>query len=244
MKNKYVIITGASRGIGNALAVKFASQGYNLILTCHNNMDMLNKLCHNLEKKYSIFCHGYKCDASSFESITSLFENINNLIPDTDILINNAGISYVGLLQDMSMEQWNNVINTNLNSVFYMCRSIIPHFIHNKYGRIINISSVWGEQGASCETAYSASKAGINGLTKALAKELAPSGIQVNAVSFGAIDTEMNSFLSAAEKEVLEEEIPFGRMATPKEAASFVYSLAHSELYLTGQIISFNGGWF
>lgn len=244
MKNKYVIITGASRGIGNAIAEKFASQGYNLILTCNNNIELLNKLCGQLEKKYSVLCYGFKCDGGSSESVASLFDNIKKLIPDIDIVINNAGISHMGLLQDMSNEQWENVITSNLTSVFYMCRSIIPHFVHNKYGRIINISSVWGEQGASCEAAYSASKAGINGLTKALAKELAPSGIQVNAIAFGAIDTEMNSFLSDNEKKVLEEEIPFGRMATPEEAASFVYQLAHSEPYLTGQIISFNGGWF
>ncbi|MBD5137493.1 MAG: SDR family oxidoreductase [Lachnospiraceae bacterium] len=244
MKNKYVIITGASRGIGNAIAEKFASQGYNLILTCNNNIELLNKLCGQLEKKYSVLCYGFKCDGGSSESVASLFDNIKKLIPDIDIVINNAGISHMGLLQDMSNEQWENVITSNLTSVFYMCRSIIPHFVHNKYGRIINISSVWGEQGASCEAAYSASKAGINGLTKALAKELAPSGIQVNAIAFGAIDTEMNSFLSDDEKKVLEEEIPFGRMATPQEAASFVYQLAHSEPYLTGQIISFNGGWF
>lgn len=244
MKNRYVIITGASRGIGNAIAEKFASQGYNLILTCNYNIEMLNKLCGQLEKKYSVLCYGFKCDGGSSESVASMFDNIKKLIPDIDIVINNAGISYMGLLQDMSNEQWENVITSNLTSVFYMCRSIIPYFVHNKYGRIINISSVWGEQGASCEAAYSASKAGINGLTKALAKELAPSGIQVNAVAFGAIDTEMNSFLSDDEKKVLEEEIPFGRMATPEEAASFVYQLAHSEPYLTGQIISFNGGWF
>ncbi|MDE5781430.1 MAG: SDR family NAD(P)-dependent oxidoreductase [Lachnospiraceae bacterium] len=244
MKNKYVIITGASRGIGNAIAEKFASQGYNLILTCNINIELLNKLCGQLEKKYSVLCYGFKCDGGSSESVASLFDNIKKLIPDIDIVINNAGISHMGLLQDMSNEQWENVITSNLTSVFYMCRSIIPHFVHNKYGRIINISSVWGEQGASCEAAYSASKAGINGLTKALAKELAPSGIQVNAIAFGAIDTEMNSFLSDNEKKVLEEEIPFGRMATPQEAASFVYQLAHSEPYLTGQIISFNGGWY
>lgn len=244
MKNKYVIITGASRGIGNAIAEKFASHGYNLILTCNNNIELLNKLCGQLEKKYSVLCYGFKCDGGSSESVASLFDNIKKLIPDIDIVINNAGISHMGLLQDMSNEQWENVITSNLTSVFYMCRSIIPHFVHNKYGRIINISSVWGEQGASCEAAYSASKAGINGLTKALAKELALSGIQVNAIAFGAIDTEMNSFLSDNEKKVLEEEIPFGRMATPQEAASFVYQLAHSEPYLTGQIISFNGGWF
>lgn len=244
MKNKYVIITGASRGIGSAIAEKFASHGYNLILTCNNNIELLNKLCGQLEKKYSVLCYGFKCDGGSSESVASLFDNIKKLIPDIDIVINNAGISHMGLLQDMSNEQWENVITSNLTSVFYMCRSIIHHFVHNKYGRIINISSVWGEQGASCEAAYSASKAGINGLTKALAKELAPSGIQVNAIAFGAIDTEMNSFLSYDEKKVLEEEIPFGRMATPEEAASFVYQLAHSEPYLTGQIISFNGGWF
>lgn len=244
MNNKYAIITGASRGIGHAIAKEFASNGYSLILTCRNNIDKLNAICHKLESEYSIDCRGFKCDGGLSESVSCLFKDINDILPQADILINNAGISYLGLLQDMDDNQWNEVISSNLSSVFYMCRGIIPHFLKNKYGRIINISSVWGERGASCEAAYSASKSGINGLTKALAKELAPSGIQVNAVSMGAVDTEMNSFLSPDERKALEDEIPFGRMASPKEAAAFVYRLSLSELYLTGQVISFNGGWF
>ncbi len=160
-----------------------------------------------------------------------------------DVIVNNAGISHIGLLTDMKKEEWNQVISSNLTSVFHICRFFVPGMISVQAGRIINVSSVWGNVGASLEVAYSASKGGINAFTKALAKELAPSHICVNAIAFGAVDTEMNQFLSKQEKEALLEEIPACRMATVREAAEMIYALAASPEYLTGQVITMDGGW-
>lgn len=160
-----------------------------------------------------------------------------------DVLVNNAGISYVGLLTDMSEEDWNRVISSNLTSVFNCCSLAIPEMVRKKSGKIINISSVWGNVGASCEVAYSASKGGMNAFTKALAKELAPSNIQVNAIACGAIDTEMNSLLTDEELSELKNEIPAGRLGRAEEVADLVYQLSRDNTYLTGQIIGLDGGW-
>lgn len=160
-----------------------------------------------------------------------------------DLVINNAGISYIGLLQDMTPEEWDRIVRTNLTSVFNCSKLAIPHMLEQKSGKILNISSVWGNVGASCEVAYSATKGGINSFTRALAKELAPSNVQVNAVACGAIDTDMNHFLEKEELEALKEEIPAGRLAKPEEVAQLLLQLARSDSYLTGQIIGFDGGW-
>ena len=172
-----------------------------------------------------------------------IWDKIQEMDLKIDILVNNAGISHIGLLQDMSYEEWKNLIDINLGSVFTMCRHAIPFMQKEGHGKIVNISSVWGNTGASCEVAYSASKGGINSFTRALAKELAPCNIQVNAVAFGAIDTDMNQFLSMEEREHLIQEIPAGYIASPEEAAQFISSLTDCGTYLTGQVISFDGGW-
>ena len=181
-------------------------------------------------------------DASNYAEISGLADELiaQNIMPD--ILINNAGISYVGLLQDMSYDEWKNVIDTNLTSVFNLSKMVIPNMVAKKNGRIINVSSMWGNVGASCEVAYSASKGGVNTFTKALAKELAPSKISVNAIAFGAVDTRMNAFLSYEERELLTEEIPAGRFLAPQEAADIIYSVAMMNNYVTGQIITADGG--
>ena len=159
------------------------------------------------------------------------------------MLVNNAGISYIGLLTDMSDEEWRHVIDTNLTSVFYCCRAAIPPMVTRKSGRIINISSMWGTAGASCEAAYSASKSGVHGLTRALAKELAPSHISVNAVACGVVDTVMNAQLDAGERLQLTEEIPAGRFASPREIAEIIWQTANAPEYMTGQIIGVDGGY-
>ena len=243
--NKYVLITGASRGIGKSIADTLAHEGYSLILTCHKNIQLLSQYADELKSKYpSISIHTYTGDIGTPEFCEALFNerSAHNITPD--VLINNAGISYVGLLQDMSYSEWNNILNTNLSSVFYMCRLAIPHMLKKQTGKIINISSIWGNVGASCEVAYSATKGGINSFTKALAKELAPSNIQVNAIAFGAIDTEMNNHLSSDDKFALCEEIPCGRMGTTDEAAKMILSIINSPNYLTGQIITMDGAWY
>lgn len=236
---KTALITGASRGIGKAISEKLASQGYNLVLICKNNMDILQELKASFEKEYDIICMAYQGDVSKHEFIENVFFNISSL----DVLINNAGISYVGLLQDMSITDWHNVIDTNLSSIFYTCRLATPLMLKNHSGHIINISSMWGNVGASMEVAYSASKGGVNTFTKALAKELAPSGISVNALSCGIIDTDMNNCFSLEELSSFTEEIPMGRMGTASEVADMIFNIIKAPTYMTGQIIGLDGGY-
>lgn len=242
MDRKTVLITGSSRGIGKAIAVKFAKKGCNIIINCAHDEEALLKTKSELEA-YQVSCHAYLGDMGNIEAARELFGQIKKLYGNLDILVNNAGISYVGLFTDMTPEDWNRVITTNLTSVYNCCSLAIPDMVNNKYGKIINISSVWGKVGASCEVAYSASKGGMNAFTKALAKELAPSNIQVNAVACGAIDTEMNHFLADDELMQLIEEIPANRLGCAEEVADLVYQLSYKNEYLTGQIIGLDGGW-
>lgn len=243
MNSKVALITGASRGIGLETARLFASQGYSLFLVCHQKRHQLNELLVSLSHEYHIPCRGFCTDLGCEEAVTGIFSEIQEQYGHLDVLINNAGISHMGLLQDMTLAQWDTMIRTDLTSVFLTCRSAIPLMLHQKSGSIVNVSSVWGNVGASCEVAYSAAKSGVNGLTRALAKELAPSGIRVNAAAFGAIETSMNLFLSLEEKQALTEEIPFGRFGTAQEAAALLYDLAVNHPYLTGQVITMDGGW-
>ncbi|MEG0720539.1 MAG: SDR family oxidoreductase, partial [Lachnospiraceae bacterium] len=182
-------------------------------------------------------------DVGNETDVTRIFQRIADSGTGVDILINNAGISSIGLFTDMTGEGWNQMLQTNLSSVFYCSKAALPYMLSKKMGKIITISSMWGTVGASCEVAYSAAKSGVHGLTRALAKELAPSNIQVNAIACGAIDTAMNSHLSPAERTALEEEIPMGRYGTPKEVAELVLQVAQSPAYMTGQIIGIDGGF-
>lgn len=236
---KTAFISGASRGIGRAAAERFAGAGYNLHLTCIHSGERLDELKKGIEARYPVSCRSHICDMGDYEAVSRLFGSIGEL----DVLVNNAGISYVGLLTDMSVDEWHRVVNTNLSSLFYTCKSAVPLMLKKKAGRIINISSVWGNVGASMETAYSASKGGVNSFTKALAKELAPSHICVNAVAFGVIDTDMNRCFSGEERRALAEDIPAGRFGTPEEAAELILHVAEAPEYMTGQIITMDGGW-
>ena len=232
-------ITGASRGIGKAIAIALAKDGYDLYLVCKNSEDQLLQLKKELENQ---FCVSVTCligDVSSFSFIESCFSKIDHL----DVLINNAGISYIGLLSEMSPDEWDRVISTNLSSAFYTSKCAIPVMLQKHCGKIINISSVWGNVGASTEVAYSASKGGLNAFTKALAKELAPSNIQVNAIACGVIDTDMNSCFNKEEIDLLIEEIPSDRLGQSEEVAQMVLRLLDSPAYLTGQVIALDGGW-
>lgn len=179
----------------------------------------------------------------NLEICEQLFHLIRKQYGTLDVLVNNAGIAYIGVLQDMTSADWNRIINTNLTSVFNCCKLAIPIMLQAGHGKIINISSVWGNTGASCEVAYSATKGGVNAFTKALAKELAPSNIQVNAVACGAIDTEMNQWIEEDDLIGLVEEIPTGRLGKAEEVADLVYHLGYKNAYLTGQIIGLDGGW-
>ena len=244
MRKETVLLTGASRGIGKAIAVKFAKKGYRVVINCVNpsHEDMLAQVKKEIES-YQVPCLTYLGDMGDFQACQEMFGKIQKMYGSLDVLVNNAGISYIGLLQDMKPEDWNRIIRTNLTSVFNCCRLAIPDMVKNHSGKIINISSVWGMAGASCEAAYSAAKGGVNALTKALAKELAPSGIQVNAVACGAIDTEMNRWMSDEDLLALIDEIPAGRLGRAEEVADLVYHLAYKSNYLTGQVIALDGGW-
>ena len=190
------LITGASRGIGAALACRFAAEGYHLALCCHNSYETLQALATKLETTCSIQVLCFRGDVGDYTFICDMVQKTLDTFGQIDVLINNAGISYIGLLTDMDITDWNQIVATNLTSVFSTCRQVIPSMVHAKSGHIINISSVWGNVGASCEVAYSACKGGINSLTRALGKELAPSNIQVNAIACGVIDTDMNRCFS------------------------------------------------
>lgn len=239
MMNKKALVTGASRGIGKAVAERLASEGCDLVLTCKENIAILQDMAHDLAGQHKVLCEAYACDCGDASQVEKLFLQHK----DFDVVVNNAGISYIGLLQDMSVEEWNKVINTNLSSIFYTSKFAVDYMISQQSGRIINISSMWGKVGASMEVAYSASKGGVDAFTKALAKELAPSHITVNAVSCGVIDTDMNKCFDEDERKELEESIPAGRYGRVEEVADVVYKLISAPEYLTGQIVSIDGGF-
>ena len=242
MPRKTVLVTGASRGIGKAIAVKFAKKGYNVVISCVHREDRLLQTKKEIES-FQVPCLAYRGDMGDMACCSELFDQAKKQFGGVDVLVNNAGISYIGLLQDMSCEDWERMLHVNLTSVFNCCKLAIPYMVQQKQGKIINISSVWGNVGASCEAAYSASKGGVNSLTKALAKELAPSHIGVNAVACGVIDTDMNRCFSAEERQALTDDIPACRMGRPEEVACLVFLLAQAPEYMTGQIVTMDGGW-
>lgn len=242
MAKKVVLVTGASRGIGKAIAVKFAKKGYNVVINCAHREQELLQAKKEIEQ-YQVSCTAFLGDMGDMDACRRLFDMIRKQYGTLDVLINNAGIDYIGLLQDMSSEDWDRILRTNLTSVFNCCKLAIPVMLAAGSGKIVNISSVWGNVGASCEVAYSATKGGVNAFTRALAKELAPSNIQVNAVACGAIDTEMNRWMEEDELIGLVDEIPAGRLGNAEEVADFVYHLGYKGTYLTGQVIGLDGGW-
>lgn len=240
---KVAFVSGASRGIGRAIATSLAKEGYHLGLVCRKNQKMLEDLAEDLRFVYHIEVLTFTGDVGDPSFVKALSEEMLAHFSQIDVLVNNAGISHIGLLTDMSVEEWDQILSVNLSSCFYTAKAFVPTMVQKQSGRIINISSMWGNVGASCEIAYSASKGGIHAFTKALAKELAPSRIAVNAIACGVIDTDMNSFLSVEERTALEAEIPAGRFAQPEEVAEAVLQVIKMPTYLTGQVISMDGGY-
>lgn len=237
--HKAAIVTGASGAIGSAISKKLADNDYIVIGTYNTNEDAIKKLAIQLGSRF----YSFPCDLSDFDSAKLLPAYAVEKNLNIELLINNAGISIVGLLQDLTKESWNNIWNTNVTSALSLSQAVIPLFLKQGFGRIINISSVWGNRGASCEVAYSTTKGAINTFTKALAKELAPSNIQVNAIACGIIDTKMNAHLTTEDLNNIIEEIPAGFIGTPEDVAETVYTVATSSPYMTGQIITVDGGW-
>lgn len=238
---KTVIVTGGSNGIGKCIVEDLSKKEYNVILNYNKSENNAKKIQEEL-KQNGFEIDIFKADVSKREEVKKLIEYTLKKYKNIDILINNAGISQTKLFTDITDEDWNKMINTNLNSVFYMTQEVLPNMIHNKNGCIINISSVWGMVGASCEVHYSVSKAGIDAMTKSLAKELGPSNIRVNSIAPGIIKTDMISNLNEEEIKNIEQEIPLEKIGKPENIVKCVNWLIEDE-YTTGQIISVNGGW-
>lgn len=241
LSGKVALVTGGSRGIGRGIALELIKAGCSVAINyrkdeirAEETLNMLNKIG---------YAKAFKADVSSYLESKNMIEEIIKQFGKIDILVNNAGISKVGLFIDAKEEDWDEIINTNLKGVFNCCRNVVPHMLSREGGSIINISSMWGNVGASCEVIYSASKGGINSFTKALAKELGPSNIRVNAISPGVIKTEMNSWLSEEEVNELQGEIPLCKFGECEDIGNTVVFLSSdNSKYITGQIITVDGG--
>lgn len=243
LSGKVVLITGGTRGIGKGIALEVARAGGILILNYISNDEKAMETLEEI-KAMGGFCLLKKGDISDFNTAKRIIDEVINEAGKIDILINNAAVSRIGLFMDTKEEDFNEIIDTNLKSVFNMCNGVMNHMISRKQGNIINISSVWGEIGASCEVLYSASKGAVNSFTKALSKEVAPSNIRVNAIAPGVIDTEMNKWMLEEERRELEEEIPMERFGTISEIGKAAVFLASEDSsYITGHILNVNGGF-
>ena len=238
---KTVIVTGGSRGIGAAIVKELAKEKYNVVLNYNNSEEAAKQIQKELEEE-NIRIEIFKADVSKREEIRKLVNFTLDRYTNIDVLINNAGIDQIKPFMDITDEDWKKLMQVNLNSVFYCSQEVLENMIHNKKGCIINISSIWGITGASCEVHYSASKAAIDGLTKALAKEMGPSNIRVNSIAPGIIETEMNKDLTQEDIKEIINQIPLGRIGKPEEIAKSMKWLIEDG-YVTGQVISVDGGW-
>lgn len=241
LTGKVAIITGASRGIGKAIALEFAREGASIVLNYSKDDIAADETLEEL-KNIGVSAIKIKKDISSFEETEEIVNETLKFFGKIDILVNNAGISKISLFLDAKKDEIDSILNTNLIGPMYLTNHALPHIIKNE-GVILNISSMWGEVGASCEVLYSASKGGINLFTKALAKEMAPSNVRVNAIAPGVIETSMNSFLNQGERNEIEEEIPIGRFGMPNEIGKVAVFLCSKDAsYITGQIVRVDGG--
>ncbi len=240
---KNVLITGASGGIGSEIVRIFAKNGYNVGIVYNKNVEAAQALKQEA-LECEIDCEIFKCDVSSRDEVESLFMNFNERLGKVDVLVNNAGVSQQKLFCDITLWEWNRIFDINVTGVFNMCQCALRDMIYNKSGSIVNVSSMWGVTGASCEAHYSATKAAVISLTKSLAQEYGPSNIRVNAVAPGVIDTKMNSHLDDEAMEELKEETPLGRIGKPSEIAEAVYFLASEKAsFITGQTLTCDGGF-
>lgn len=239
--SKIILVTGGSNGIGADIVQTLAEDGNHVILNYNKSEQEAKKIQSNLKEK-NIIIDIYKADVSNHIEVTKMINFCINKYHKIDVLINNAGISQTKLFTDITDIDWNTMIQTNLTSAFYTIKDTLPSMIHNKSGLIINISSIWGQIGASCEVHYSVSKAGLDAMTKSLAKELGPSNIRVNSIAPGIIDTKMNEHLSSEELEEIRQEIPLEKIGNPHSISKCIQWLINDD-YTTGQVIAINGGW-
>ena len=240
---KTVIITGASKGIGAAMAILFARKGYNVVIGYNESYQLAKMLSSSLSSQgYNVV--PIKVNVANKLETDILIKEAVYKFGSVDVLINNAGVAFNGLITDTEEFDFDKIFDVDLKGVFNCCKSVTPVMVNQKSGKIINISSMWGQVGASCEVAYSAAKAGVIGLTKALAKELAPSGITVNCIAPGLIDTSMNTNISVEDLNAFVEDIPLGRMGTAEDIAETALFLASEGAdYITGQVLGVNGGY-
>ena len=240
---KTVLITGSSKGIGAATAILFAQKGYNVVINYNDSYETASLLASSLSSNgYSVIA--LKANVANRLDVELMVKETLYKFGSLDILVNNAGVAHQALLTDTDEIDFDRIMDINLKGVFNCCKAVVPSMVSRQSGKIINISSMWGQVGASCEVAYSAAKAGVIGLTKALAKELAPSGITVNAIAPGLIETGMNSNLTIEELSNFVEDIPLGRMGNADEIAAAVEFLASDKAdYITGQVLGVNGGY-
>lgn len=240
---KKVIITGASRGIGSAVAIAFAKQGYSIVLNYNNSKEKALALAKTIRDSYNVDVLAVKADVASSAQVNEMTEKVLEQFGSIDILVNNAGIAQQKLFTDITDEDWRRMLDINLTGVFNCCRSVLPCMIRNHSGAIVNISSMWGQTGASCEVHYSAAKAGIIGLTKALAKEVGPSGIRVNCVAPGVVMTDMMNGFDGETIQQLKEDAVLNTLGTPKNIADAIAFLCSDKAsFITGQVLSVNGG--
>lgn len=238
---KTALITGGTKGIGKAIALKFLQCGFEVVLNYRS--DEASALATQEEFNMLGFCPVLlRADVSDEMQVRSMFKEFFSIYEKLDVLVNNAGVSQIKVIQDTTLSDWNKIFDNNVKSVFLTCREVADKMVFSGGGSIINVSSIWGEVGASCEVAYSASKGAVIAFTKALAKELAPSNVRVNCISPGVIDTEMNSHLTGEEMEELISTIPMGRIGTPEDVAEACFSLAECA-YVTGEVLSVGGGF-
>ena len=239
---RVALITGGSRGIGAACVRLFAQNGYATVFLYRSREDAAEQLARELREK-GLDAVGHRCDVSDGAQVRSTVAEILRLYHHIDVLVNNAGIAHVGLLTDMSDRDWNAVFETNIGGVFHVTQTVLPGMISRRQGSIVNLSSMWGETGASCEVAYSAAKAAVIGFTKALAKEVGPSGVRVNCVSPGLIDTDMNAELDESALQSMADETPLGRMGTAEDVAkAALYLAGDGAAFITGQVLGVSGG--
>ena len=241
LETRVAIVTGGARGIGREIAINLAKKGIKVIVNYNKSEEKAKELKEKLAKQ-NIEIDIFKADISKLDEVKKLVKYSTDKYKNVDILINNAGIGEYKLFTEETDADWDRIINTNLYSAFAMCREVVPNMIQRKTGCIINISSVWGLVGSSLEVIYSISKAGMDGLTKSLAKELGPSNIRVNSIAPGIIDTSINNHLSSKELEDIKQEIPLEKIGKPQDIAKCVEWLIDDN-YTTGQVISINGGW-